>query len=166
MVRNETERHAAAPIERPDQKVNSLVAEFLEEKKRAADAEKPKRRGPLNKHVVTALLALVCVAAWIAPYPTGESTKPVDPKVERASARVSLFLTAQSVVHFRVNQGRLPRTLSEAGVSGSSVRYYPGRDGSFVLQASVRDHTLTYDSNLPAHSILGNAEQVIMETGH
>jgi len=168
MVRNETQRHAAAPIEveRPAQKVDSLVAEFLEEKKRSADAEKPRRRGPLNKHVVPALLAIVCIASWLAPYPAGESTRPVEPKVERASARVSLFLAAQSVVYFRTKQGRLPRTLGEAGVNGSAVRYYRGRDGSFVLQAFVANHTLTYDSNLPAHSILGNAEQVIMETGH
>lgn len=166
MVRNETQRHAPATTERPDQKVNALVAEFLEEKKRAAADEKPGRRGPLNKHLLTAALALVCVAAWVAPYPTSAATKPVDPKVERASARVSLFLTAQGVVHFRATQGRLPRTLTEAGIDGSAVRYYPGRDGSFVLQTSVRDHTLTYDSNLPAHSILGNAEQVIAETGH
>ena len=56
--------------------------------------------------------------------------------------------------------------MSEAGIDGSAVKYFPRRDGSFLLQFSVRSHTLSYDSNLPASSILGNAEEIIAETGH
>jgi hypothetical protein len=37
------------------------------------------------------LLAAVCIAAWIAPYPAATAPAPVDPKVERASSRMTLF---------------------------------------------------------------------------
>ncbi len=160
--------HRVAPrsIDRADSKVQSLVADYIEEKKRATDEELRTKRRPIDRRALTVALSVVCSAAWFAPYPTEPVSRPIEAKVERASARVALFLSAQSVVHFRINGGRLPRTLSEAGLDGSAVRYFPGRDGSFVLQVSVRNHTLSYDSNLPANSILGNAEEIIAETGH
>ena len=154
------------PIERSDSKVQSLVAEYIQEKQRAAESEAKKARRPIDRRAVTAILGVICLAVWFAPYPTQPVSHPVDAKVERASARVALFLAAQSVVHFRVDAGRLPRTMSEAGIDGSAVKYFPGRDGSFVLQFSVRNHTLSYDSNLPLTSILRNAEEIIAETGH
>lgn len=159
-------RVAPGPIERSDSKVQSLVAEYVEEKRRAVEAETRKSRRPINRRAVTVLLGIVCLAAWVAPFPPQPVSRPVEAKVERASARVALFLAAQSVVHFRMNAGRLPRSLSEAGIDGSAVKYFPRRDGSFLLQFSVRSHTLSYDSNLPASSILGNAEEIIAETGH
>lgn len=154
------------PTERSDSKVQSLVAEYIQEKQRSEAEEAKRTRRPVNRHAVSWVLAVVCLAAWLAPYPAPKTTPPVDSKVERASGRVALFLAAQSVVHFRFAQGRLPRTLSEAGVDGSLVKFFPGRDGSFVLQVSVANHTLSYDSNLPASSILRNAEEIIAETAH
>ncbi len=159
-------RVAPRPVERADSTVQSLVTEYLQEKQRADAAEAKKTRRPINRTALSAALAVVCLAAWFAPYPPPQTSPPVEAKVERASGRVALFLAAQSVVHFRVEQGRLPRSLSEAGVAGSMVKYFPRRDESFVLQVSVRSHTLSYDSNLPVSSILGNAEEIIAETAH
>jgi hypothetical protein len=159
-------RVARSPVERSDSKVQSLVAEYIQEKQRPAQAESKKTRRVIDRRAVTVILGIVCLASWVAPYPTQSLSRPVDARVERASARVALFLAAQAVVHFRVDAGRLPRTMSEAGIDGSAVKYFPGRDGSFVLQFIVRNHTLSYDSNLPATSILRNAEEIIAETGH
>lgn len=159
-------RAAPRPVERPDSKVQSLVAEYIQEKERSEGDGSKSRRKPLNRQALTAVLAIVCLAAWFAPYPTPHTAPPVDAKVERASARVALFLAAQSVVYFRTARGRLPRNLPEAGLDRSLVKYFPGRDGSFVLQVSVRNHTLSYDSDLPATSILRNAEEIIAETAH
>ncbi len=159
-------RVAPRPIERTDSKVQSLVAEYIQQQQRAKAEESKKTRKPLNRQALSVVLAIICLAAWVAPYPSPHSARPVDARVERASARVALFLAAQSVVHFRVTQGRLPRNLPEAGLDGSRVKYFPGRDGSFVLQVSVTNHTLSYDSNLPVTSILRNAEEIIAETAH
>lgn len=159
-------RVAPRPIERTDSKVQSLVAEYIQEKQRAEAEETRKMRRPINRHALSAILAVICLAAWFAPYPAPHTAPPVDARVERASGRTALFLAAQTVVHYRVVQGRLPRNLPEAGIDGSLVKYFPGRDGSFVLQVSVRNHTLSYDSNLPVTSILQNAEEIIAETAH
>ena len=149
-----------------DAKVHALVNEFMEEQRRQ---EPPTRRGrdpKVMRQRITVALALVCACAWLAPFPAAASFVPVDPKLERASARMSVFLAAQRVVFFRTAHARLPRTASEAGVSGSDIIYLPGHDGSFVLLTQVGHHTFSYDSTMPLRSILGNSEAIIERAGH
>lgn len=155
-----------APAAQNDPKVQALVAEFLQEKRREIEEEAKFTDKRSKRHLVVAALSFVCLAAWLAPYPSPSSYIRPDPKVELASGRMTLFLAAQSVTHFRATRGRLPITLVEAGVEGAKIVYTPGVEGSFTLSTHVRDQGITYDSSAPLHSILGQAEEVISQTGH
>lgn len=157
---------AKAPAAPNDPKVQALVAEFLQERRREFDEEAKVRNKRSGRYVLIAGLSLVCLAAWLAPYPAPSSYVNPDPKTELASGRMSLFLAAQSVTHFRATRGRLPITLVEAGVEGAKIVYNPGIGGSFTLSTHVREQGITYDSSAPLQSILGQAEEVISQTGH
>ena len=159
-------RNAPSFKRQPDEKVQSLVAEFMEEKRRANEAATLRAPRRINRNIVTAMLALLCLGAWLAPYPTSFSYAPADPNVERASARVRLYLVAQSVARFKVQHGRLPLRLSEAGVEGHDIVFVRANDRDFALHWRDRNDTPSYDSSQPTRSILGNAEQVIAQTGH
>ncbi len=161
-------QRVAAPKASPsnDPKVQSLVEEFLAEKRKELAEETAVQERPARRGGVIAVLAVVCAAAWLAPYPESSGYVPPDPKVERASGRLILFLAAQSVTHFRATQGRLPTTLLEAGVDRYDIKYFPATEGSFTLSTKVLDQTYTYDSSAPIQSILGQAEDVISQTGH
>lgn len=156
------ERTAAAN----DPKVQALVSEFIQDKRREVEAEAKARSSGMGRHILVGLLAAVCIAAWIAPYPAATAPAPVDPKVERASSRMTLFLAAQSVTHFRAVRGRLPTSLAEAGVESALIVFNPGLDGSFTLSTHVRGQSVSYDSSVPLQSFLGQAEEVISQTGH
>ncbi|MFN8667781.1 MAG: hypothetical protein U0164_11440 [Gemmatimonadaceae bacterium] len=161
-------QRAAAPKASPsnDPKVQSLVEEFLAEKRKELTEEASMQHRPRSRAAVIGTLAFLCAAAWLAPYPTTSHYTPPDPKVERASGRLMLFLAAQSVTHFRATQGRLPSTLREAGIDRYDIKYFPAAEGSFTLSTKVLDQTYTYDSSAPIQSILGQAEDVISQTGH
>ncbi|MCC6928460.1 MAG: hypothetical protein IT359_05645 [Gemmatimonadaceae bacterium] len=161
-------QRVAAPKASPsnDAKVQSLVEEFLAEKRKELAEEATVQQRPRSRGAVIGTLALLCAAAWLAPYPSSSRYAPPDPKVTRASGRLILFLAAQSVTHFRVTQGRLPNSLFEAGVDRYDIRYIPGTEGSFTLSTKVLDQTYTFDSSAPIQSYLGQAEDVISATGH
>lgn len=157
---------AKAPAAQNDPKVQALVAEFLQEKRREIEEEAKVTNKRSNRYLVVGALTFVCLAAWLAPYPSPSTYTRPDLKVELASGRMTLFLAAQSVTHFRATRGRLPITLVEAGVEGAKIVYNPGIEGSFTLSTHVRDQGITYDSSAPLQSILGQAEEVISQTGH
>lgn len=155
-------RHADAA----DPKVASLVAEYLAEKQSTEASARPRLA---NQQRTRALLltglTVLCAAAWFAPYPTQAPHAPVDPRVERASGRVLLFLAAQSINHFRATSGRLPSSLAEAGVERNELTYEPRPDGSFVIETGSGPAAFSYHSYRPISSILGNAEAIIAQTG-
>ena len=161
-------QRAAAPKAPPsnDPKVQNLVAEFLAEKqKEQVEEAKASSRGS-SRYVLIGVLATLCALAWLAPYPAFSRYTPPDPKVERASGRMILFLAAQAVTHFRATQGRMPASLYEAGVERADIQYTPGAEGSFALSIRVDNQTYSYDSSAPIQSILGQAEEIISQTGH
>lgn len=150
-----------------------MVQEFMEEKQREASASAPTTSSPGMRHTLVAVLSVVCLAVWFAPYPSFASDEDMaaqaasQRELESASARARLYLAARSVSHFRATQGRLPRTLAEAGVvRDSAIDYRQGPDSLFTLAARTDALALTYDSRRPAESILGGSEELIGKQGH
>ncbi|GMV11238.1 MAG: hypothetical protein ABS52_09105 [Gemmatimonadetes bacterium SCN 70-22] len=150
-----------------------MVNEFMEEKRREVEASTPFAPSTGMRHTLVAILSVACLAVWFAPYPSFATGGPsVDElqrelQLEEASARAKLYLAANSVAHFRATQGRLPRTLSEAGVAQhAAIDYRPRTDSVFTLSTHVDSVTLMYDSRTPASSILGRSEELIAKRGH
>lgn len=149
-----------------------MVNEFMEEKRREVEASARFAPSTGMRHTLVAILSIVCLAVWFAPYPSfasgGDSVQDAqEQQLEEASARARLYFAANSVAHFRAAQGRLPRTLSEAGVAQhATIDYRPRTDSLFTLSTRVDSVTLLYDSRTAASSILGRSEEVIAKRGH
>lgn len=150
-----------------------MVQEFMEEKQREASASAPTTSSQGMRHTLVAVLSIVCLAVWFAPYPSFASVEDVAAQavsrqeLEGASARARLYLAARSVSHFRATKGRLPNSLAEAGVvRDSAIDYRQGPDSLFTLTSRTESLALTYDSRRPAESILGRSEELITKQGH
>lgn len=150
-----------------------MVDQFLEEERREVEASAPVPSSRAMRHTLVAVLSLVCLTVWFAPYPTlvsksdGAQAARDLAEIEEASARARLYFAAQSVEHFRVTHGRLPRSLSEAGVArDSSIEYRPSVDSIFSLSVRAAPISLSYDSRTTATGILGRSEDVIAGRGH
>ena len=152
-----TESHATA---------KALVAEFMGEKQREVEELRKASTPKATRHAFTAALAVLCAVAWFAPLPAPEAEPRPTARVQRASARMSLFLAAQKVIQFSAQHGRLPKTLGEARVDGSTIVYLPGQIGSFLMSIHFGQDSLAYDSSQPLRALLGDAGTILETTGH
>lgn len=167
---------SSAPSPQPgrsDAAVQALVNEFMEEKRREAVASAPATARPEMRQLLVIGLSVLCLAAWFAPYPSFESETETAgqaaraQQLENASARVSLYFVARSVAHFRSTQGRLPRSLAEAGVGrDSTIQYHMVSDSVFALAMPGSRGSLRYDSRQPVKELLKGSEQIIATRGH
>ncbi|HEX4932108.1 MAG TPA: hypothetical protein VFV33_02950, partial [Gemmatimonadaceae bacterium] len=157
---------AASSSVASDRKVDSLVAAFIEERQREMKASESPVSPRGARRVVVGLLALVCIAAWVAPYPSAVAPGADDPQLDQASARATIYLAARSVEHFRSSSGRLPRTLAEAGVERAGLSLSLEPNGTYTLRAPTGADELTYNSATPLHSFLGTSEDIIAQSGH
>lgn len=149
-----------------------MVNEFMEEKRREAGAAAAAASPTGMRHALVAILSVVCLAVWFAPYPSFASDGKASAasarkrEIEGASATTRLYLAARSVSHFRATQGRLPRTLAEAGVArDSAIEYRIVMDTLFTLAARLDTTVVTYDSRQPAESLMGRSADIITRQG-
>lgn len=149
-----------------------MVNEFMEEKRREAGAAAAAASPTGMRHALVAILSAVCLAVWFAPYPSfasdgaSSAQQAREREVERASATTRLYLAARSVSHFRATQGKLPRTLAEAGVvRDSAIDYRIATDTTFTLATRLDTTVVTYDSRQPADALLGRSAGIITKQG-
>ena len=76
----------------------------------------------------------------------GRSAVQPSPRVEAATAQVSVMLAAEIVKEYRDEHGALPQSLAAAGLSGAEYEYEPGPDGRFELGATLGTQSARYDS--------------------
>lgn len=144
-----------------------MVNEFMEEKRREAGASATAASPKRMRHALIAILSAVCLAVWFAPYPSFASnqTSPTEAararELQEASARARLYFAARSVFHFRAQQGRLPRSLSEARVArDSAIEYRVIEDTTFTLATRLDTTVITYSSRQPAEALVARSESL------
>jgi hypothetical protein len=100
----------------------------------------------------------VAPPAWVRP-----PADPLPPTVTEASLKFSTYLAAERVFAFQRANGRLPTTISEAGVdtTGLAIQYTPLDANAFQLTVSWSGQTVSYMSTQPTDAFLGNAANVI-----
>lgn len=123
--------------------------------KHAADREQAaKRKKPPKKQAKWMLplginLAVFAVYLLIAP-PAWVTIDPIqgpDLAAQEQSLRVAMFLQAQQIEAYRVENGELPRTLADLSRDPVSERVeYVPRGNSFQLVATLGESALVYDS--------------------
>jgi hypothetical protein len=102
---------------------------------------------------------LVTQPRWLFPRPPEET-----PALSEASLRVRMFVEIDRVERFRADNGRLPRTLVEAGADTSGLTYTPA-EGGYTLGGVNNGLSLTYRSGTPPREFLGDSYRLITQRG-
>ena len=92
---------------------------------------------------------------------------PVPPTsaVHTASVRLMLIREADRLRRYRSVNGELPKTLADAGVVVSGVRYQRSDDSTFRLSFPVATGEIALRSDISTEEFLGNSLEVINHRG-
>jgi hypothetical protein len=162
---------ASASTSAPNkQALFDAAVEVMRKQAEEQQAEEERRRreqsrsSPIIAVGLTIILAVgVYVAVerptWIFPQaPLVES-----PEVQEASLRIGMATTAQRIERFRAAQGRLPRTLSEAGSSASGIVYELRPGSQYLLRGTNGSVRLTLSSTDSLRPFVGQSFQAISQ---
>jgi hypothetical protein len=141
---------------------------------RAAEraAEEARRReqsrvSPIIAGGLTIILAAgVYVAVeqptWLFPPPPPVESQ----ETQEASLRIGLATTMQRIERFRLAQGRLPRTLAEAGSSPAGITYDMREGDRYTLRGTNGPVRLTLNSEDSLPIFVGNSFRVLAARVH
>lgn len=161
----------STPAER-DSKTDLLEAAKAVVKERNEKAEQAaarrmqpevrKRVGVLSLLGLAGLLVIVLQPSWL----TGpKAIPPETPAIVEASVRLAMLREQQRVVDFLKRTGRLPATLSEAGVTVPGLGYEALPQHEFRLFAQAGDSLLVLRSSDSMTLFLGNSLREIKNRG-
>jgi len=140
-----------------------------EERAAERDAEAARRReqSRVSPIIAAGLTIVLAVGVYIAieqptwlfpPPPVAESTD-----VQEASLRIGMATTAQRIERFRMAQGRLPRSLSEAGSHPSGIQYEQREGDRYVLRGANGLVRVVFNSGDSLPLFVGNSFRVLAE---
>jgi hypothetical protein len=108
------------------------------------------------------LLLAASAYSWVArPEHIWGPTQSASPVVERASARLTIFILAQRLESQRAAAGHYPTTLEALGEQINGVSYSVIGDSLFELRATGVDSGLVFRSNESAEAFLGRSVDLI-----
>ncbi|MEP6573325.1 MAG: hypothetical protein ABJD11_11545 [Gemmatimonadota bacterium] len=139
---------------------DTLVKSEAQRKADEALPPSPPARG-LRWFILGALLigsisVLVLQPAWLFPGPPAPETT----QVQEASLRLVIYRDIQRVEAYRRTNGRLPLTVTEAGLP-ADTRYTVPTVDSYTISESSGPLRLTYKSTVAPADFLGNAYALI-----
>lgn len=138
---------------------------------RQAKAEADRQRLTPQRRRRLGLLAAVSVvgAALLALQPTwlaGPKTLPPEPPaIAAASVRLTLLRERERVLDFQRRTGRLPQTLTEAGVTAGGLHYQLDSSLGFVLTGYFGDSVIAIGPSDTPGAFLGTGLRAIRERG-
>lgn len=139
----------------PGKEAADVVAEVLRHAQEREEAAKrkvapkgpPKWMLPLTVNLgVLALYFLIAQPDWVVVNPI-EDPRPAEIKVEQT--RSAIWLATTRIDTFRQTNGRLPASLSEAGIgdlAAQGVNYSVQGDSTYLLMATVGTENIVFDS--------------------
>lgn len=126
------------------------------------------RQGPQTRWGIVGwgLVLLAVLTGWLfGTRPEWVFTPPLvaeAPEVTAASMRLALVRERQRVERYRIQTGRLPATLAEAGGTIPNIEIATSPDGSYLLRAAEGRTALELHSSESIERFLGNSLQVIL----
>lgn len=102
---------------------------------------------------VIALYLLVLPPKWVTVNPIQVQ----DPTVAVQQLRLAMWLQAQRVDAYRLEHGRLPEQLADAGSTIEGVEYHRQGMSEYQLVATVGEEALVYDSTESPEDFVGTA---------
>jgi len=148
-----------------------VVRKQAQQRTTEREAEDARRReqsrvSPIIAGGLTILLAVGVYLAveqpsWLFPAPARIESQ----EQQEASLRIGMATTAQRVERFRIAQGRLPRTLAEAGSSANGISYEQGEGDRYVIRGANGPVHLVLNSGDSLGLFVGNSFQVLAQRG-
>lgn len=122
--------------------------------------------GKIRLVVVTLLIAALGLVQWKGDEWLGPEPIPPPSAMElEQSLRAAMYLQAQRIKAFSMQNGRLPDTLDEAGQPMPGMQYAKLGNGTYQLMGENRGVSLTYRSDQPAAQLLGAGEELFGAEG-
>ena len=130
----------------------------------AARRREQSRVSPIIAAGLTIILAVGVYLAveqpsWLFPTPPVAESK----ELQEASLRIGMATTAQRIERFRVAQGRLPRSLNEAGSSPNGIVYEQREGDRYVLKGANGPVRVVLNSGDSLALFVGNSFQVLAQ---
>jgi hypothetical protein len=123
-------------------------------RKKPARKRQPRWMLPLGIQLsVLALYLLVAPPRWATINPI----EPRDPALQVEDLRLAMYMQIQRVEAYRVQHGRLPDVLAEAGSAVPGVEYRRQGANRYQLLATAGEEAVVYDSTEPADEFVGSA---------
>lgn len=133
----------------------------------AAEAARRREQSRVSPIIAAGLTIILAVGvylaveqpSWLFPTPPVAESR----EVQEASLRIGMATTAQRVERFRMAQGRLPRSLSEAGSSPNGI-FYEQREGDrYVLKGVNGPVRVVLNAGDSLALFVGNSFQVLAQ---
>ncbi|HTC25199.1 MAG TPA: hypothetical protein VK688_12625 [Gemmatimonadales bacterium] len=137
---------------------------------KAAEAARERDRHRVSPIIAGGLTILLGVGVYIAvEQPTW--LLPTPPRVEstaaqEASLRIGMATTLQRIERFRIAQGRLPRSIAEAGATPPGIVYEQHEGDRYTLHGENGSVRLTLNSGDSLPRFVGNSFHVLAERSH
>jgi hypothetical protein len=113
-------------------------------KQRMPQKQQPKWMLPLGLNLgVLAVYLLIAPPAWVV---VNDFAAPPDEEVVE-TMRTAMYFATVKIDAFQSQEGRLPGTLGEAGVTGAEAIDYTPRGESYVLISFIGEETVSFDSS-------------------
>lgn len=135
-----------------------------EQEAEAARRREQSRVSPIIAAGLTIILAVGVYLAveqpsWLFPTPPVAESQ----ELQEASLRIGMATTAQRIERFRVGQGRLPRSLNEAGSSPNGIVYEQREGDRYVLKGANGPVRVVLNSGDSLALFVGNSFKVLAE---
>jgi hypothetical protein len=134
---------------------------------RAADEARRREQTRVSPIIAAGLTIILAAGIYVAveqptwlfpPPPPVESLE-----TQEASLRIGMATTMQRVERFRLAQGRLPRSLAEAGSSPTGITYEQREGDHYVLRGTNGPVRLTLNSGDSLPQFVGNSFRVLAQ---
>ena len=108
------------------------------------------------------ILALFSIWLWVFPPEVLIPEVPIIPLAHlEAGIRMEMIVQRARIIGYRMEHGRLPTSLEEAGERSTSVEYTRLGDDVFQLSGTNGDFTLRYNSTQPEEELLGDSKAIV-----
>lgn len=118
----------------------------------------PARVRPVRTAVLAVLVVAFGVIWWKGEDWLGPTQPPPRTTIQlETGLRVAMYLQAQRIKAFQLRTGHVPDQLNDAGPPVPGILYQKLNDQTFVLEGRNGGIALTYRSDQPAGTLLGDA---------
>ena len=124
----------------------------------------PAPRPVLPRFLVLALSTVLAAYVWLVPPGwVGPDPVPAPPiGVEGATLRLEIFIQAQAIENYRLENGRTPGFLNEVGPPRPGITYRRVDADTYLLKGQSERLQLTYSSQDPLAPFLGSSGESLL----